>query len=375
MDEKHLDLCAHTLNDTIESITIIISSIGLVIISLITYHSLKESTKFNHTLQTDQTILRLYYLCIITTYLVLCLTLIPSILCLTPGHFYWTIIIMDIILFLVAYISLLALLAILIFRLCHTFAFPPYQLSKKEDCLFIALYSITASFALFALIEYIWVRYIYAAGHSDVKETGKELHYHPGYICMFAFFMYILTASYATALFVKKLMNLVAQKEPSTRNLSKTQLIMIDTATKYISVFSLAMVFALLTLVAHVIILWIKQKTNDHGLTHILTQCITLITTICLVINTLCLYLQFSFAAKFYDKYCKKCLECCWKERLTRRARKSAGFKHVPTNTKTNDEINMDVDTCKTPTTLNTLDRKKRCSLITQNSDVNLKAI
>merc|ERR1712173_191872 len=66
---------------------------------------------------------------------------------------------------------------------------------------------------------------------------------------------------------------------------------------------------------------------------NVIFQCMTLLTVACCFVNVLCLYLHFPFSDRYYKKYCKCWLECCWKRTLERAAqRKSSNFKPIPCN-------------------------------------------
>ena len=256
-------------------------------------------------------------------------TLIPSLLCISPKPFDTAIVTLNNLLYLFADISHMCLLAILILRLINS---EHITLSKREDWSFIILYAVTLTFTIFAIIEYL---YVGIAWRGNWNAAGHALGINLGINGPIAICLYIVTASYCIALFVCKIITAATDKIAYTLHQSKQQMIMIQRAIKYVSILSVAVIASIVTAICVILASALWNTEIDYNYSqgnNVMIQCMTLLTLCCCFINALCLYLHFAFSDKYYTKYCKFWLECCWRKTLQSVARKSVKneFRVIP---------------------------------------------
>ena len=86
---------------------------------------------------------------------------------------------------------------------------------------------------------------------------------------------------------------------------------LLNTSVKYISLISIAMVSSWISFTfAYTESSYYAQLSQDEVDQRIWIAPIVMCYDC--VINVLCLYLQYPFNKKYYDKYCKCCGNCCW---------------------------------------------------------------
>ena len=161
---------------------------------------------------------------------------------------------------------------------------------------------------------------------------------HPGlvwvdYCGLASLMVYIITSIYALYLFLKKLLQLVKMhatqvQSKSNFKLNKSQIVMMKTAAKYGSLLSVAIFANIFTSIGWSLLAFKWENEvgccwNEYNA--FLNQLMVLLTIIDVLINVICLYLQFKFASKYYNVYCKKPLEfiCCCEKILTADVKKS----------------------------------------------------
>ena len=344
-------------HNALQIATIIVSVIGFIVIIPITihsYHELLKLTKLHYILKL------LYKICIINSCCCLIVTFTQAILCLISSRYSWEALILDPIFYLLIYIIFLSLLATLIFRLYNTFMDSIYNLSKFNIWLFTIAYIITAALFMISILEFLYITYAFK---GDWIEYSNKFGITGGYFSFAAIVTYIIIATYAILIFVKKLMDLAMSRNYTSLSLTPQQLNLINRSSKYISLLSLAMFTSILTSISWICgtLLW----SADDELNAILDQSMVLLTLIDCTVNAICLYLQFKFSERYYEKYCKEWIECCWKHRLVSKANKCMemkrrskeieelkelnGLKKVRTNT-ADDDIDESTDSIQNRT-------------------------
>eukprot|EP01084_Bolivina_argentea_P029222 54228_1 len=319
--------------------TLIASILGLIISSLITYHSILEIPNLK---LLDWVIKYLYMSYIIISYIIFILAFIQSLLCIITNE-YDIVLILNALFLILSLTLYLLLLAILIFRLYTTFMDSYYKLSKLSQWILFILYIIISIFAVFNVIEeIIWSAHLYTNKNVD------SFHHVIDWFDICAILFYILTSIYCIYLFASKLMELTSQIA-TAHILNEKQKALIQKTHKYVSIFSLALITTFFTL-----ILWVLYSIayRVSKLEVLSLKMVIFAHVIDYIINIICLYLQFSFAAKYYDKYCK-CIQhcCCWKKVFIINVRKSSSkrFKELETSEREDiaDETDLDSENTK----------------------------
>ena len=298
---------------TPEIITIIIVSIGLIlsiIISIITIKCILKMAKLNK-------ILKYLY---ITSNIAICLDLIFGILSPTLCHLHSESVshIMFIMGLLFYYILMLNLLATLIYRLYITFNQSIYKITKIKKYIVNSLFIITCLLFLTTMI----IQCISAALIIQKKlENGERRQYMllAIYFNVTAFLTYIITSAFVVYLFARNMMKLTHSRATSMRNvhdmnmadinLNKKQTKFIKNITRYVSLFSVALISSIFSMI------WVFIVFGDvlpAGIQVTAFQLVIQESCIDAVINLICLALQYQFATNFYEKYCKW-IEWCWK--------------------------------------------------------------
>ena len=137
-------------------------------------------------------------------------------------------------------------------------------------------------------------------------------------ITSIACLVYIITGLWGVILFSKKLLALTRAQTNTIRNLdnyklNESQEKLINQVSRYNSLFTLAASTSIAVSIALGVaaIVSVDEGSADYGIVPIM-QCITLFDC---VVNVICLFLQYSFATKYYNKYCV-CIDKCWKSIL-----------------------------------------------------------
>eukprot|EP01084_Bolivina_argentea_P131266 231717_1 len=298
---------------------VIISITALIILSFITYHSSIELSKLK---KLRPSIKYLFITSIIMCYFLFIIALTRSIVCI-GWNVYLPVIYMDAE-FMLLYCTLFQiLLAIYILRLHYTFNDSAFALTKLQMSIMGSLYIIITILMALYVFDYMVVTFHY---QGDWKRADRYfLEGILGYMGPIALVLYVIVSIYVLYLFVDKLLKLVkmgsfeAELSPSQRN-------MIHSASKYASIFSLAIITSIITVIGWNVstLLW-DNNTNWNQGNSFLQQIMLVSSTIDAIVNITCQYLQFSFTAKYYNKYCRKCMgmECCCKRILTYDVKKS----------------------------------------------------
>eukprot|EP01084_Bolivina_argentea_P266789 452667_1 len=204
---------------------------------------------------------------------------------------------------------LLTLLATLISRLYFTFHASIYAISNAQLFCIIASYIL----AVILAISYMWFTIAIVYG-SDYQIVVYGVIGTMGIV-------YVILTIYTTALFVRALFKLTTLRAISISNitkknkikLNKQQIEMMTKASRYISLISLALLTSCIRFLLAACITFIQTtEEQKQKISKMLNS--LLFSTDCLI-NVLCLHLQYQFAKKYYDKYCK-ILENSWRSIL-----------------------------------------------------------
>ena len=124
--------------------------------------------------------------------------------------------------------------------------------------------------------------------------------------------LYLGLSMYGMIIFVQKMYQLLkmrqssimAQNSNSEMQLNQQQIALLYTTTKYTLLLSIAMIST-----------WISGANAMYRTLHTWSTEVHptgfMISSIDIVTNIICLYLQFPFNKKYYDKYCRYLVNCC----------------------------------------------------------------
>ena len=232
---------------------------------------------------------------------------------------------------------LIGILDMLLLRLHHTFKETAYRITSAQSWIIMITAIMLIIFAIIVSVLhglYLW--------------TNK---YAQAAIIMFGFLAvtYISLTIYCMYLFAQKLLILANLRATSMRNvhdhvqtqsaikLNKSQTKIINQAARYMSLTSLAMISSIITFMPFFF------RVNYLFLVGSYFDC---------MVNVICLFLQFAFATRYYDKYCG-CLKRFWNKRLSIKAEKNMERKYRDSihatkikseEMESNADVDMDVD-------------------------------
>eukprot|EP01084_Bolivina_argentea_P312511 541044_1 len=207
------------------------------------------------------------------------------------------------------------LLATLIGRLYFTFQKSIYSVSNAKLICMITTYIFTAILVICA-----------AFSHDIIFFCTATLYG----------ITYIGLSIYATSLFAQALFKLTTVRAISISNMTKQNSVKLNEqqtetiakTSRYISVISLAMFTTISTAfciaLADILISFMTVGHIEVLIVKMLLQ--TVLSCDCLV-NVACVYMQYPFGRKYYDKHCK-CLENWWNSKLVSCAEKSLNRRH-----------------------------------------------
>ena len=222
------------------------------------------------------------------------------------------------------YVLLLSLLGTQITRLQHTFAKSVYALSKVKLWSFGILFVVTM-IAFGASVAFNLMAHIH--GDAITEHSASNLDYHyiwVMYTAVISIVLYLITGTWAVIEFSKRLLELTKSQTNTVKNLenielNESQQKLINQISRYNALFSLAVFTSALVVVA----VSVTIKDSTYWLINVTNYC----TTIDCIVNIVCIYLQYSFATKYYIKYCKL-LDLCWKLIINKAIIKSIKHDH-----------------------------------------------
>ena len=215
----------------------------------------------------------------------------------------------DIITLFCYWVLLLSLLATLLVRLKYTFQHSSYAIPTYKLILFFILFIITSILFCISLVYYT----LGNIERINGKEGISDYLLNTMIIGGIAISIYIGTGIWAVIEFSKNLLAICRAQSTSIQNMdkikfNKSQKKLINQVSKYNALFSLAAS----TSIIFTICLAIGASLVASGIggweTIAIMQCVSI--TDCIV-NVVCLFLQYSFSAEYYGKYCE-CIDRCW---------------------------------------------------------------
>eukprot|EP01084_Bolivina_argentea_P287448 493238_1 len=243
------------------------------------------------------------------------------------------------------------LLLILIYRLYFSFKGSIFAISETTKYILITLYCIILLLLLTIVIAFIYLQI--KAGWDNIvsiKLTKLELNtsYYVMVCNMVTIPIYIVTTIITIIIFAKKLLKLTNFRRNSVAAIKPAvnlkQIKVIDNATRYVSLLSMGIFSSTSCCVMVIVLIWWfigKQYINKEYVNIVFA-----IICIDCVINIIGLYLQFAFACKYYNKYCKR-IHLCWRylliKQVTRELMKNDHGNKIKSDTDTtNNKLRYD---------------------------------
>eukprot|EP01084_Bolivina_argentea_P010488 19534_1 len=307
---------------------LIISSIALIMLSLIAYHSCSKILKQE---RLHDAVKFMFMASVITSYFLFIIILTRCIICI-GWNLYLPVMYLDSIFILVYCTLLQILLAMYFFRLYSAFNDSTFALTKLQMSILGSGYIIITILMILYIIDYMIVSIRYKGDWKrDNRYFLEGMLGIWGYMGPIALTLYIFVSIYALYLFINNLLKLVKMCSFDAE-LSPSQRFMINSAAKYASILSLAIITSIISVIGWNVatLLW-DVTANWNQYNSFLQQIMLLTSTMDAIVNELCLYLQFSFTAKYYDKYCQRCMAkiCYYNQILTNDAKKSIEIQPI----------------------------------------------
>ena len=320
----------HIALSIIAVITFIISLSFILLIATIAIKQIHKLEKLNPALKA------LFYLIIISALIDLLTALLRLILCFNNDHRddNAALILQSASAF--GYMSMiLFVLGTLLVRLYTTFQQSIYKMSNTVRNIFIILFSIMTCLTIAMFVVY----------SIRLADAGDEtFHYLYMWIALQIFFLfvilYLISAIWAVYLFSHNLLALARSRVVTTRNvldvkLSKQQQKLINMTGKYVSLFAVAGFSMILCIIMLCLEVYAKMPQTVTMIAFAVDCCVIVMT----------IYMQYSFASNYYEKYCG-CIDNCCIKLLTRNMKQSMSnikrkeYSGCPTTEQTNDEMN-----------------------------------
>ena len=134
---------------------------------------------------------------------------------------------------------------------------------------------------------------------------------------------YIVTAVLTVVLFVNSLLNVATSGQDlqeyhsNNKQFNRVQHRLINSVSRYVGLFSIALFTSIVSVTMIFADSWWPEGSHTYG------QVTSIVSNIDAIINLICLYLQFSFNIKYYEKLCG-CLDC-WKSIFMRKVHDNIG--------------------------------------------------
>ena len=223
--------------------------------------------------------------------------------------------------FLFCYLLMLIILFTLLYRLYFTFQDTMYQLSNTAIFILVSLYTLV--FIGFLSIEI-------SAYCVTIQDRFGELA-NMSAMSLPTFALYITLTIIAIVLFSKRLM-LLTDNRASTINkfeddadisppqLNLHQIKMIENATRYISLLVMSVLTDCMTMI--ILFPFVKYYIEIESYGNKWQFILIMAPNITILVNIICLQLQYPFGTKYYNKYCSL-MHKCWRSILTQQATSS----------------------------------------------------
>ena len=203
-------------------------------------------------------------------------------------------------------------LSILLMRVHHTFRKSMFEISFTEKWILIISYTLTIISGCLTIIIYLWEKL-----HDKSNETEFYTEYFILYYFQFlSVIFYVSTSLYAMCIFTRKMYKLAELRANSMRNideesikLNAKQTKLLNTTSKYLSLSALA----IFTTFIATIVIWYAWEWYgyDAWWNEVIRQIVLTATSMDCVCNIICLYLQYPWTKRYYDRYCS-CFAKCW---------------------------------------------------------------
>ena len=358
MDASELNICLQQGQyDAIEIINLILSSIGLIVILPILIHA----WFYLHQQEQIQSLFKaLFWISAGFIVLTLITQLLSTIFCVEGQDM--LALIFTIIAFDSYFWLLLTLLATLVCRIENTFNGTTYELPKCTRYLWLTMFIITMILSGIATIIFGANAFVTDSNQIRDNVIWTQFDYFGIYIAFGAVLFYVITAIWSCHIFVSRItdlantsattmvsimvqqadledieeedMNPMHHEEDSIdlndmlrlKSLDAINERMLNCITRYTSLFAIAIFTSFLT----VLCLGFATFWDEYDIR--LGQIFMIVSGVDVVINLICVYLQYDFNVGYYERLCKH-VENCWKGYFMRKAkRKMAQTKKVNLN-------------------------------------------
>ena len=221
-------------------------------------------------------------------------------------------------------------LGTLLFRISRTFKDSVLDITKVQKYGFIILYSITNISGI------CWLSTNRGQFASDRSENDQLLW---SILIFINIILYSTTSIYGMLVFAQKMYKLsgapfeIDTMQENFEELKKEQSALFHTASKYLSLLSLAIFTTWITFLMNFSYIHLFDK--DWPM--IAQQMTRMQYSLDCTINIICLYLQYPFCGKYYDKYCG-CFGNFWLSIFERKAKNAFNkrLSHIPQHSNTN---------------------------------------
>ena len=187
-------------------------------------------------------------------------------------------------------------LAILLLRLYYTFKGSPLEIRKTQKWFFIISYSFIACIAFIISLP------------DDIYIIINYNMYVISVMMGFGVILAVFTTIYAMILFTMKMYQLAIVLKDDTEDDKE----LLYVTTKYVTLLSIAIISSFVSWSVSIGLLLMRGNANVQRRSWLMYNTINC-TLVCIdcTVNIICLYLQYSFAQRYYDKYCGWFGNCC----------------------------------------------------------------
>ena len=201
-------------------------------------------------------------------------------------------------------------LAMVLVRVYTIFKDSIYRTTKFQNYCFVILYIVTMVITYLGLMPMI-------VGIDDIDESlnPEKFDKYYDFLTIIGTVLYLITYIYGMYVFAKCMVKLTTmttissnESRSSQRSINlnecqnKRKEELLYTSAKYVSLLSIAIITSFLTTGIY---WYLYSIVNDSLSWSIMgAEILILVASVDCVVNIICLYLQYSFAKKYYDRYC-----------------------------------------------------------------------
>ena len=297
-------------------IQIIISVLGQAITIYISYHAVKKLPKLK---KLSVILKRLFYVTLICADIILSTSIIKQCLCLFDAASGIVISTCRSLIICAYNILILSLLSTLIYRLFTSFKGSVFELHISIEWTFIILFCSVVFGSIMTIISQVMVSFVFA---GDWNAAVNQYPLLSGWIGAVTLMLYILISIASLSLFVFQLLKFAKFQTDidSGEQLSKSQKKTINKTSKYAALLSIAIFTSIINAIIWIIseYLWDYTLGQTFSTKNAIIAEIGFMTTyIDVIINEVCLYLQFSAVAQCYARYCRHYQGCAFDTNYT----------------------------------------------------------